>query len=313
MKGLLPALAAMLALAAPAHAQKRIALTFDDVPRQAGAFMTPDQRTEALIAALRRAGVRQAAFFVNPEHFDNDDGANGRAHIRAYVAAGHVIANHSYSHPHLSALTARAYLANIDRAQAWLGRQRGDRMWFRFPFLDEGGRDKAKRDAVRRGLKARHLKNGYVTVDGADWNMEANTVLAMRARKPIDMAALRDLYVETMVGAADSDNALAVKTLGRSPAHVILLHETDLAALFIEDVVKALRADGWEIVTADEAYADPIAAQAATVDPPSSQGTLTEALAWVKGLPAPRWYERANERVANALFAERVLHEKPAP
>jgi hypothetical protein len=40
---------------------------------------------------------------------------------------------------------------------------------------------------------------------------------------------------------------------------VLRLHETDLNALFIPDVVAALQADGWEIVTIDEAYADPIA------------------------------------------------------
>ncbi len=46
-------------------------------------------------------------------------------------------------------------------------------------------------------------------------------------------------------------------------------------------------------------------------DTPSAQGTLIEALAWEKGLP--RWYDRDNTAIANALFAERVLHETPAP
>ena len=47
--------------------------------------------------------------------------------------------------------------------------------------------------------------------------------------------------------------------LGRSPVHMVLLQETDLAALFIDEAVAALRADDWGIVTADEAYAVPIA------------------------------------------------------
>jgi len=46
---------------------------------------------------------------------------------------------------------------------------------------------------------------------------------------------------------------------------------------------------------------------------PSAQGTLTEALAWQKGLPAPRWYDRASPKVANPLFEQRVLHTAPAP
>ncbi len=100
--------------------------------------------------------------------------------------------------------------------------------------------------------------------------MEDQALRAVAAHKAIDMAALRDLYVETMVQAADYYDGLAIKTIGRSPAHVILLHETDLAALFIEDLVAALRKDGWEIVTADAAFADRSAPRCPT--PPRRRG-----------------------------------------
>jgi peptidoglycan/xylan/chitin deacetylase (PgdA/CDA1 family) len=294
-----------LFFAAPAHAQKRIALTFDDAPRGVGAFFTKQERARRLIASLRKAGVAQVAFFVNP---GNVHDVSDAALVDNYVRAGHVIADHSFSHPHLNQLSVADYMANVDRAEAWLKPRPGRRPWFRYPFLDEGGQDKAKRDAVRAALADRGLTNGYVTAEGSDWNMEQLTIDAKKARKTIDMAALRDLYIETHVQAADFADALMVKTIGRSPPHVMLLHETDLAALYIADLVKALRAHGWEIVTADTAYADPL--KTAAPDVPSANGTLTELLAWEKGLPAPRWYERNNITLANALFAERVLHEK---
>lgn len=305
---LLPLVGACTSMAAPAS-DKRIALSFDDVPRNPGAFFTPEERTQRLIAGLRKAGVEQAAFFVTTGNLEQPFGAGGEDRIARYAAAGHVIANHSFSHPHLNKLSAEAYLAEIDRAETWLKDRPGRRPWFRFPFLDEGGSDKAKRDAVRAGLKARGLRNGYVTADGSDWNMEALTATAQKEGKKIDMTALRDLYVETHVQAAEFYDHLARRTIGRSPAHMLLLHETDLAALFIDDLVAALRRHGWRIVTADEAYSDPISA--AEPDVPTAQGTLTEALAWEKGLPPPRDYERNSTRAANALFARRVLKEKP--
>ncbi len=308
-RGLFLILCAVAAIwAAPLQAQKRIALTFDDVPRAPGAFLTSDERTVKLIAALKRAGVEQAAFFINPAHLDEPFGVGGEDRIMAYVAAGHVITNHSNTHPHLSQTDADAYLADIDAAEMWLKGREGYRPWFRFPFLDEGGKDKPKREAIRDGLAARGLRNGYVTVDSSDWNMETLTKQAVEAGKPIDMQALRALYIETMVDAASFYDALAITTLGRSPAHVYLLHETDLAALFIEDVVAALRAEGWTIITADEAFADPLSRE--MPDVPSAQGTLTEALAWQKGLPSPRWYERNYIPLADKVFAERVLKEK---
>lgn len=312
---LLFALCALLLIASPAGAEtlpeKRIALTFDDVPRTVGPFLTPDQRTRMLIAALRRARVRQAAFFVNPCHIGSGAGVNGVAHIRAYVRAGHVIGNHTCTHPRLSDTSAVDYISNIEEADTWLRHQRGFRPWFRYPYLDEGSSDAGKRDAVRAALADRGLRDAYVTAESADWNMEADTIAAVKAGKPIDRAALRDLYIESHVQAADFYDDLMQRAVGRRTAQVMLLHETDLAALYIGDLVKALRRDGWTIITADEAYADPIAHEAATYQTPSALGTLTEMLAWEKGLPKPRWYDRNDVTLANRLFDERVLKETP--
>ncbi|MDF7777286.1 polysaccharide deacetylase family protein [Sphingomonas sp. AOB5] len=295
--------------APPEQARKLIAITFDDAPRAPGAFYTPAQRAEKLIAVMREARVTQAAFFVNSGRVNIGDGDEAR--IAAYVAAGHVIANHTANHPRLSGTSAEAYLADIDVGEKWLKPRAGYRPWFRYPFLDEGGRDKVKRDAIREGLKARGLRNGYVTVDGSDWNMEALAVAAVKAGKTLDMDAFRDLYVETHLQSAEFTEALTVRTLGRSAPQVLLLHETDIAALFLGDLIKALRANGWEVVTADDAFADPIYQLAP--DTPFAAGTLTEAMAWEKGITGPRWYDRNDMKVANPLFAQRVLHENPAP
>lgn len=297
----------LLLLPVPAAAQKMIALSFDDVPRGRGAFFTPDERSARIIAELKAADAPQAVFFVNPCHIGAGDGVGGEARIAAYVAAGHVIANHSCTHPHLNAAAADTYLADIDKAEAWLKDRPGYRPWFRFPFLDEGGADKAKRDALRSGLAARGLHNGYVTAESSDWHLESLTIQAAKAGKPIDRTALGQLYVTWHVEAADYADGLMQAAIGRQPVQVMLLHETDLAALYIGDLVRALRKAGWTLVSADTAYADPIGAL--RPDVPSAQGTLTEALAWEKGLPAPRWYRYNDTRLATAEFNAKVLHE----
>ncbi|MFM7378762.1 MAG: polysaccharide deacetylase, partial [Erythrobacter sp.] len=79
---------------------------------------------------------------------------------------------------------------------------------------------------------------------------------------------------------------LARRTLGRSPPHVMLLHETDLAALFIADLVAELRKDDWTIITADEAYGDAELAAAMPMVPHTS-GTLTGMMAWERGVAPP--------------------------
>lgn len=291
-----------------APGDKRIALTFDDVPRGPGAFYTPDRRATLLIAALRDAGVEQAAFFANPGRIGPRN--DGDRRIADYVAAGHVVGDHGFAHKGLSSMTAAAFLADIDRAERYLRGRPGYRPWFRFPGLNQGGRDRVKRRLVLDGLAARDLQIAWVSVDGSDWNLEGLTIAAKRAGQPIDDAALRDLYVETMVRSADFSDALIRRTIGRSPPHVLLLHETDIAARYVGDLVAALRRDGWDIVTADSAFADPVYRD--TGDFVSANGTLPEALAFRKGVTGPLYYERNDLRLADALFAERVLHRRPA-
>ena len=290
---------------ATAQEQKRIALSFDDVPRSPGGFMTPDQRTIALIAGLAEAGVEQAAFFVTTGNLDTEFGKGGEARIRAYAAAGHAIGNHSHSHLWYHQTEIADYIADLDRAEAWLADIPGKRPWYRFPYLDEG-RDIERRDALRAALAERGLRNGYVTVDNFDWAVDDLARKAVESGTEIDLEALGALYVETIVDTADFNDRIARETLGRSPAHVLLLHETDLAGLFIVDLVAGLRAHGWTIVTADEAYSDPIAA----LEPDTLYlgGGRVAALANVAGRdPETLVHERTDEAELARLFEERVV------
>ncbi|MXO70225.1 polysaccharide deacetylase family protein [Alteraurantiacibacter buctensis] len=298
-------LAALPGLAGPAAAQdKTIAFSFDDVPRQAGAFFTPDERAIRLIAGLAEGGVAQAGFFVTPGNLGEDAGQGGEWRIRAYVAAGHVIANHSFGHTSLNEMTADEYLADVDQAQGWLDGMPGLRPWFRYPYLHEG-RDR-RRDAVRAGLARRGLLNAYVTVDNWDWHIDNLANQAQRDGKALDMDALRDFYVETLVSAAEHSDAVARDVLGRSPAQVILLHETDLNALFIADLAAGLQAAGWTIVPIEKAFADPIAGR----EPDTFHlggGRITALAAEAGRDPGTLNHNSTNEGWLNAQFAARVL------
>ena len=180
------------------------------------------------------------------------------------------------------------------------------------PFSTKAATRRERRDALRRALAERGLSSAYVTVDSYDWYLESLTNRAVRAGQTIDRDALRQLYVDAIVGAAEFSDRIAVETLGRSPAHVLLLHETDLAALFIADAVAELRRRGWRIVSADEAFRDPIAGQ----EPDSMflGGGRIAGIANARGRErrelVPQWNEEA---YLTTLFNQRVLHQRATP
>jgi hypothetical protein len=63
---------------------------------------------------------------------------------------------------------------------------------------------------------------------------------------------------------------------------VLLLHENDLTALFLKDLIKHIRAQGWKIISIEEAYQDPIATIPITNT--SSLGGRISAIAIEQGL-----------------------------
>jgi len=233
---------------------KRIAISFDDAPLGDGPLFSGDERTNALIASLAKVHSGPSVIFVTTQGLDSH---NGRARIERYVEAGHLIANHSATHQWASRTPVEDYLADIDIAETQLKAFSNRRAWYRFPFLDEG-KPREKRDKIREGLAFRGLKNGYVTVDNYDWYLQSKWNAAVKSRLRIDMEALRDIYISMILDAANFYDEAAVEALGHSPAHVLLLHENDLAAEFVDDAITALRNDGWEIISPDVAYADPI-------------------------------------------------------
>lgn len=256
---LLRGLLVVFSLFASAAAEKRIAITFDDAPLGDGPMFTGPERTPALIAALAAAETGPTAIFVTTRGVESS--ADGRARIEAYDRAGHLIANHSHTHLWASRTDTDIYLADLDRAADLLVGFENLRPWYRFPFLDEGGsgRNVEKRDAYRAALAERGLLSGYVTVDTYDWHIADLWQRASAAGKSVDLDALREVYVAMVVDAAEHYASLSEEWLDRQPDHVLLLHENDLAAAFIGDAVAALRAAGWEIISPDVAFADPIA------------------------------------------------------
>jgi len=254
-----PSCAALAALVFALGCQRpsgaaEIAITFDDAPRADSRLMTGEERTRRLIEGLRNAGVEGAIFFCTAGRID---GA-GRGRLAAYVRAGHYLANHSFSHQRPDRLGLEGYLDDILAADAVLRQFDQFLPLFRFPFLDEG-RDAAMRDGIRAGLAATGYRNGYVTVDNYDWYLDVLLQNALAEGREVDYEALSQLYVEALAGGVAFYDRIARDSLGRSPRHVLLLHENDLAALYIGDLVAALQRRGWTVIPGPAAYDDPIA------------------------------------------------------
>jgi peptidoglycan/xylan/chitin deacetylase (PgdA/CDA1 family) len=234
----------------------RVAITMDDFRWQDAPRLTADERNRALLEALRSENDLKLALFVAGKNVDNE---RGKQLLRAWDREGHVIANHTYSHPyyHSRKVTVEDYSADILRCEALIKDYRHFKRLFRFPFLKEG--DTAdKRDRLRAFLKERGYRTGHVTIDASDWYVD-DRLRARLAKDPnADLTAYRDFYLAHIWGRADYYDQLGVRVLGRRVKHTLLVHYNLLNALFLGDLLRMFKAKGWKLTNAEEAFRDPV-------------------------------------------------------
>ncbi len=285
----------LLFLSAFCHARE-IALTFDDAPTPDSALMSGAERTQRLIDALVQSKVPDALFFVKAGNINSQT----QQRLAQYAAAGFHLANHSYSHSSASELGPLDYSADVYKAHLLLKSQPHFLPYHRFPYMNYG-KDVPAIISVQQSLTELGYKDGYITVDNFDWYIGALLTKAAEDKKTINYERARKFYVDTLYDTIEFYDAIAQKTLGRSPKHVLLLHENDAAALFIGDLITHLRKKDWKIISPQQAYQDPIARNFPNIAF-HKQGRVA-AIANSKGIPESELrHPSENEEYLNQAF-----------
>ncbi len=230
-----------------------LTLTFDDGPNRVKTpRLSPEERNESMLKALRDEKV-QAIVFANG--IDGGDTAEGRAALSAWGQNGHLVGNHTYSHLRFSDLAA--FKSDFLRCDAMIRPIPGYERFFRFPYLKEGP-NLEMRDGMRKALAEAGYRNAHVTIPTFDWLIDERLRSRLRTNTLAELEPYRTYYVESVLNQADRARSLALKLTGREVKHAILLHHCLLNALFLRDLIQALKANGWTLVGPREAYADPI-------------------------------------------------------
>lgn len=246
-------LAIILFLISASIAQE-IAITIDDAPFRDTLLFSGAERTQLLIDNLIKANAPDALIFIITGNIDRES----MKRIEAYTEAGFHIANHSHSHFSADTEATDIYIQDITQAHSILSTLDNVLPFYRYPYLHQGS-DRKTRDLIREHIRSFGYEIGYVTIDNYEWYMDALLQTAVNQGKDVNYGALKDVYIKTVWETISFYDDIAQQTLGRSPKHVLLLHETDITAMYIADLVDYIRAQGWKIISPQEAYTDPIA------------------------------------------------------
>jgi len=280
---------------------KELAITFDDSPRAAKGLLSGPERANKLVAALAKHQVKQVAFFSVSKHLDTE----GVTRLNTYSDAGHLIANHSHDHPDFNTLSLTQYINNFVQADKQLKKFSTFTKMYRFPYLREGNTQE-KRDGMRATLDEYDYQNAYITLNTYDWYIENLFQAALAKGEEVNLERMKRFYVEVLIESIEYYDALAIKHLNRSPKHVLLLHEMDISALFIGDLIDELRQRGWDIISPEHAYSDDISQMLTKKVLSYNPGRIGE-IARDKGQKKQLWPNSLDESYLTEKFNKDVL------
>ncbi len=287
------------ALAGAAEPRLQVALTFDDLPVNGSLppGVTESDIARDTLAVFKRHRIPPSYGFINAAKLErNPDGAVA---LRLWANAGHPLGNHTYTHLDLTSSSVADFQSEVLRNEPALEllmpdlpkatRGTHDWRWFRYPYLHEGD-TLEKRRAIRTFLAQSGYRIAQTTLDYEDylWNSAHSRCVAKGDAESVRW--LRESYLSTAKEVMRFQRENARTVFGRDIRHVLLLHLGSFSAHILPDLFALLKAEGYEIVTLEEAQSDPVYDE----DPDIGEahgGTLIElmmvkkAIAWPANAP----------------------------
>lgn len=249
----------LLFISSIAFAQKKIAITFDDLPSPLKSLDDNIYVTDHLLKILRDNNIKLTGF-VNEGKTDIDGEREQRiALLQKWIADGHDLGNHTYAHSDIGRVGLKAYEEDVIKGEPLvikLMTNAGKKMkYYRHPFLFTGKTIEQK-DSLDKFLKERGYIVAPVTLDNSDWLFAACYTNAVKNNNKVLADSIVTSYLEYMNMMTDFFENLSQEFLGRQIPQILLVHANMLNADHFDKIISMFKSRGYEFISLDDAMTD---------------------------------------------------------
>jgi peptidoglycan/xylan/chitin deacetylase (PgdA/CDA1 family) len=244
-----------------------VALTIDDLP-----FVTADSSRSMLpVDAKAAAAANHKLLNVLARHHVPVTGfviqkgvedlglVSGTQILREWTERGFDLGNHSYEHPNFNDLTVQQFEDQIIRGEATfvplMKAAHRKPEFFRFPY-NHTGDTKEKHDAVAAFLAQRGYRLAPCTIETEDWMFNEKYFLMRSRHDEAAAARLRADYLAFTAAQIDYFTALDKQVWGYEAPQIMLIHDNQLNADVIEDLLALFEKRQYRFVTLSQAESD---------------------------------------------------------
>lgn len=241
----------------PLLAQKKIALTFNDLPaRGPFGYWRHREISNMILRRLEKHGIKGAGFVVQAKIEDNPQ---TWVVLDDWASRGHTLGNQSHSRVDYNQLAFDDFMEHVRDGQKitrQLGRKyRANYRYFRFPQLHQGNTDR-KKSRIDKTLHEASYEIAHVTVKTSDHRFIRPYL--EHENDPEVLAKLKGLFLGHVSESLDYAESQAKKVFDRNIHHILLLRCNIATASFLKDLILLLTERGYEFVSLAEALTDTV-------------------------------------------------------
>ncbi|TQF71747.1 polysaccharide deacetylase family protein [Pseudoalteromonas luteoviolacea] len=253
----------MTHLNASEYHQKKISITFDDIPIHGEFTLSAESLKKInlkLLATLKKHDIK-ATGFVNEGHL-KDNPKLLKSLLTEWQTQGHSLGNHTFSHLSYHKTDLNTYLKDIKKGstttQAVLGNQK--QKFFRPPYLHAGETNKTQH-ALFQGLHQLGLSLVPVTMENADYVFDAPYTVKLKEKQVSMAGEYKKQYLTFTEARFDFYENASAKMFDTPIPHVLMLHVNQLNADSLDAILTSLKSRGYLFQSLDKTLQHPVYSQ----------------------------------------------------
>jgi peptidoglycan/xylan/chitin deacetylase (PgdA/CDA1 family) len=254
---------------------RQIAITFNELPA-APSFedVHADALNYLILDGLKKYNVKATGFVVGANITEYADV------LGQWLNAGHFLGSMTYDNQDINEVTPSQFkeevVKGVNEIEGMLDGFGQKKRYFRFPFHKYGTTARAKSD-IKDFIQSHGVVICPATIIPEDFIY--NSTLAKLGKMPDSsrLIPLRDEYLNHVFDVIEQQEQIAEKLVGHSVKQIILLQVNRLNAIFLDDMLGALKDHGYKFITLDSALTDEVYSR-------SESYTGTRGLGWLEML-----------------------------
>ncbi|MHC9511447.1 polysaccharide deacetylase family protein [Kangiella sp. M94] len=244
-----------------AKANKKIAVTIDDLPFTASTNKSLEEKTaltEKLLASLKKHNI-EAVGFVNEKKLLVEGEVDGHiAILEQWLEAGIELGNHTFDHSGMNQTPLDAMKESVIKGRVvseWLSKKYNKPYrYFRHPFTQTGNSVEEKTE-FENFLKQQGLEVAPFTIEHTDYLFSCAYDRSRESEE--DIAQIKQDYLLHLNDALDAFETMSDELFDRQIPQIWLIHANSINAETLEQQIALLKKRGYEFITLEQAMKAP--------------------------------------------------------